>query len=298
LSNGRPPNCHASVPLLTRSEALGVLNLASDDLVSFDEQELTLLSAIGRQLGMAVENARLWEGLKQRDRLRSQFLEQAMVAQEEERKRIARELHDQIGQALTSFLLGLGTLDAQTDGAEEVVISLARLQDLKAIVTDTLDDVRNLALGLRPSVLDDLGLVPAVQRTVRTYGARHQLAIDFQLVGLEGVRLSSSIETSLYRIVQEALTNVAQHASAHHVSLVLEGRDRSVVLIVEDDGQGFDVERLMRGPANKRWLGLHGMRERAELLGGTLTIESAPGVGTTVFVQVPLQYERGGLGEW
>jgi signal transduction histidine kinase len=288
LGKGRPATCHATVPLLTRSEVLGVLNLASDDLVGFDEQELTLLCAIGRQLGVAVENARLWEGLEQRDRLRRQFVEQAMAAQEEERKRIARELHDQTGQALTSLLLGLGALEAEAEASRRLAISPARLQDLKAIVADTLDGVRDLALGLRPSVLDDLGLVPALKRVVRTFKTRHSLAIDFQTVGLEGVRLPPAVETALYRIVQEALTNVVQHANANRVSLLLEARTGVVTAIVEDDGQGFEVERLMRDPVDKRWLGLYGMRERAEQLGGRLTIESAPGAGTTVFVEVPL----------
>jgi signal transduction histidine kinase len=288
LGQGRPAVCHATVPLLTRSEALGVLNLASDDRFFFDEPELTVLSAIGRQLGVAVENARLWERLRQRDRLRRQFVEQAMAAQEQERKQIARELHDQIGQALTSLLLGLGTLEAETDGPGGLTISPARLQDLKAIAADTLDDVRDLALGLRPSVLDDLGLMPAVQRCVRTFKSRHGLVIDFQTVGLAGVRLSPAVETALFRIVQEALTNVVQHANARRVSLLLEARAGAVSLIVEDDGQGFEVDHLMRGPADKRWLGLYGMQERAEMLGGTLTLESAPGAGTTVFVKVPL----------
>jgi signal transduction histidine kinase len=239
-------------------------------------------------LGVAVENARLWEGLKERDRLRSQFLEQAMAAQEEERRQIARELHDQIGQALTSLLLGLGALEAEADGSSELTVSPARLHDLRAIVAETLDGVRDLALGLRPSVLDDLGLVPALQRTIRTFKARHSLVIDFQTLAMEGVRMSQPVETALYRIVQEALTNVVQHAGASRVSLLLEARARAIVVIVEDDGDGFEVHKLMRGPADKRWLGLYGMRERAELLGGTLTIESAPGSGTALFVEVPL----------
>jgi signal transduction histidine kinase len=297
LRNGRPVTCHATVPLLTRSEALGVLNLASDDLVSFDEQELALLGAIGRQLGLAVENARLWEGLKQRDQLRRQFVEQALAAQEEERKRIARELHDQIGQALTSLLLTLRALEDEADRSEEPSVSSVRLQEVKAIVADTLDGVRDLALGLRPSVLDDLGLVPALRRVVRTFNTRHALAIDFQPVRLEGVRLPPAVETALYRIVQEALTNVVQHASASRVSLLLEARADTVTLIVEDDGLGFQVDSLMHGAADKRWLGLYGMRERAELLGGMLTVESAPGAGTTVFVRVPLHNERGGQAE-
>jgi signal transduction histidine kinase len=193
--------------------------------------------------------------------------------------------------------LGLSALEGETDGSEELVVSPARLQDLKAIVADTLDGVRDLALGLRPSVLDDLGLVPALQRTIRAFNARHQLPIDFQPVRMEGVRLTQPVETALYRIVQEALTNVVQHAGADRVSLLLEARAGTVTLIVEDDGGGFDADRLMRNPVDRRWLGLYGMRERAELLGGTLTVESTPGLGTTVFVEVPLHDERGGQGE-
>jgi signal transduction histidine kinase len=141
-------------------------------------------------------------------------------------------------------------------------------------------------------VLDDLGLAPALQRAVRACHERHHLAIDFQTLGLEGVRLPPQVETALYRIAQEALTNVVQHASASQVSLLLEARAGAVVLIVEDDGRGFEVKRLVDGSLDERWLGLSGMRERAALLGGRLTIESAPGVGTAVFVEVPLGDEQ------
>ena len=289
LGNGRSPACHVTVPLLSRSRVLGVLNLAAGDPAIFDKQELTLLGAIGRQLGLAIENARLWDELRQRDLLRGQLLEQAISAQEDERKRIARELHDQTGQALTSILVWLRALEAESDDPQGVIISPDRLRELKAIVAGTLDGVRDLALELRPSVLDDLGLVPAVQRYARTYQDRHGLAIDLQTVGLEGVRLLPPVETALYRIVQEALTNVVQHACARRVSLLLEVRAGAVVAIVEDDGCGFEVDRLMHGTVDESWLGLSGMRERAELLGGRLTVESAPGTGTTIFVEVPFR---------
>jgi len=292
LGDGRSPTCHATVPLLTRTKVLGVLNLAGDDPSFFDEQELMLLGAIGRQLGMAIENARLWEELKRRDALRGQLLEQAIAAQEDERRRIARELHDQTGQALTSLLVWLRALEAEAHGPAGVTVSPARLQELKTIVADTLDGVRNLALELRPSVLDDLGLAPTLQRYVRTFQDRHQVAIDFQTVGLDGVRLPPPVETALYRIAQEALTNVIRHAGASRVSLLLAVRQGTAVLIVEDDGAGFDVNRLLHGPVDERRLGLSGMQERAELVGGRLTIESAPGSGTTVFVEVPLGEER------
>ncbi|RPI48916.1 MAG: GAF domain-containing sensor histidine kinase, partial [Chloroflexi bacterium] len=288
LGANRPLTCHVTVPLLARSRVLGVLNLAGDDLALFDEQEIMLLNTLGRQLGVAIENTRLWDELKKRDALRGQMLEQAIAAQEDERRHIARELHDQAGQALTSILVWLRALEAEANGSAGVTVSPNRLQEFKAIVADTLDGVHDLALELRPSVLDDLGLVPALQRYVHTHQDRHQLAIDLQTVGLERARLLPSVETALYRIVQEALTNVVQHAGACEVSLLLEVRAGSIVAIVEDDGCGFDTGPLMRGEMDERWLGLSGMRERAELLGGRLTIESAPGTGTTVFVEVPL----------
>jgi signal transduction histidine kinase len=291
LGEGRPAACHTTVPLLAHTKVLGLLNLAGDDPGAFDEQELALLGTIGQQLGIAIENTYLWEELKQRDLLRVQLLEQAIATQEEERRLIARELHDRTGQALTSLLVWLRALEAEAEGSGQVSITLARMDELKAIVADTLDGVRDLALELRPSVLDDLGLVPALQRFVRTYNERHQVGIDFQTVGLEGVRLRPAVETALYRIAQEALTNVVQHACASEVSLLLAARAGLAVLIVEDDGCGFEVDRLMHGPVDERWLGLSGMRERAELLGGSLTIESAPGAGTTVFVEVPLGEE-------
>jgi signal transduction histidine kinase len=125
---------------------------------------------------------------------------------------------------------------------------------------------------------------------VRTWAGRHGLDIDFQTVGLDGLRMPPPVETALYRIVQEALTNIVRHAGAGRVSVLLEGRDSTVVAIVEDDGCGFEVDRLTRRSGSEHWLGLHGMRERAELLGGTLTIESSPAAGTTVFVEVPLSH--------
>jgi signal transduction histidine kinase len=296
LGEGRSPACHATVPLLTRTKVLGILSLAGEDPALFDEPELTLLGAIGRQLGVAIENARLWAELRQRDALRGQLLAQAIAAQEDERKRIARELHDQTGQALTSLLVWLRALEAEANGVAGVTVSPERLQEMKAIVTDTLDGVRSLAVELRPSVLDDLGLVPALQLYVATYQDRYLLPIDLQSVGLEGVRLPAAIETGLYRIVQEALTNVVQHADAKGVSLLLAARPGAIVAIVEDNGCGFEVDRLLRGEMAEHWLGLSGMQERAELLGGRLTIESAPGIGTTVFVEVPLELKWGNHG--
>jgi signal transduction histidine kinase len=162
------------------------------------------------------------------------------------------------------------------------------LADLRALTGKTLDAVHDLALQLRPSVLDDLGLVPAMDRLVADFQRTHEIHLVFETNLRTGPRLPATIETALYRITQEALTNVARHAAAQSVSLLLEARHGSITLIVEDDGRGFDVASCMKDTQNDRCLGVFGMRERATLLGGTLTIESTPGSGTTVFIELPL----------
>jgi len=283
LGDGRRPNCHVAVPLVARSKVLGVLSIASADPGCYSSDDLELLGAIGRQLGVAVENARLWEEVRRKEALRGQLLEKVISAQEEERKRIARELHDETGQSLTSLLVGLKALEA-SDNLAQV---RQGLQDLKAIAASTLEAVHDLAVELRPSLLDDLGLVAALQRYMRDYAARFNIVADFQTVGLDSHRLAPQVEITLYRIIQEAMINAARHAAAGQVSVLLERRGDSVVAIVEDDGQGFDVKDILNSEMRRR-LGLYGMEERATLVGGRLTIESTPGSGTAVFVEVPL----------
>ena len=236
---------------------------------------------------MTTELARSHEELERKEQMRARLLKQVITAQEDERKRIARELHDETSQALTSLMVGLKLLEQRSELAE----ARETLADLRALTGKTLDAVHDLALQLRPSVLDDLGLVPAVERIVGEFRRTHGIRVTFETNLRTGRRLPTSLETALYRITQEALTNVARHAGAHSVSLLLEARRGSVTLIVEDDGRGFDVASWMSEVRDERSLGVFGMRERATLLGGTLTIESAPGGGTTVFVEVPLPVE-------
>ncbi|MBI4736790.1 MAG: HAMP domain-containing protein [candidate division NC10 bacterium] len=233
---------------------------------------------------MTTELARSHDELARKEQMRARLLEQVITAQEDERKRIARELHDETSQALTSLMVGLKLLEQRPELAE----MRESLADLRALTGKTLDAVHDLALQLRPSVLDDLGLVPAVDRIVEEFRRTHGIRVTFETNLRVGPRLPASLETALYRITQEALTNVARHAGAQSVSLLLEARRGSVRLIVEDDGRGFDVASCMSESREERCLGVFGMRERATLLGGTLTVESAPGNGTTVFVEVPL----------
>jgi signal transduction histidine kinase len=227
------------------------------------------------------ELAQLSDELGQKEQIRAQLLEKVISAQEDERKRIARELHDDTSQALTSLVVGLKVLEGLRDPSQ-VRAQVAELRDL---ATGTLDSVHRLALELRPSVLDDLGLVTAVQRHLAAQSRKNGLDVDFHTSGLDGVRLPAETETALYRIIQEALANVIRHSQASTASVVLERRRESLVAIVEDDGHGFDADLLL---GSEHSLGLHGMRERSFLVGGKLTIESSPGGGTSVFVQVPL----------
>jgi signal transduction histidine kinase len=198
-------------------------------------------------------------------------------AQELERKRLARELHDETGQALTSILLGLKSVEDAPDDER----MRAAVGELRELVRSTLQDVRQLAVELRPTALDDFGLVAALQRLVATFSESTGVQVDFESA-LDD-RLPPDVETALYRIVQECMTNIVKHARAGRVSILIARRPSSVLTVVEDDGVGFDVDRVRDGA-----VGLVGMRERIGLLGGRLVIESRPEAGTTLSVEVPL----------
>ena len=284
LREARTIASHVTVPILSHARVLGVLGVASEDAQAFSMDEVKLLEAAGQQLGVAVENARLWDDLREKERVRGQLLEKVIVAQEEERKRIARELHDDTGQAITSLMVGLR---ATSDACDPDVRT--RFEPLREIAAQTLESVKRLARELRPPLLDDLGLPAALERYISSYRVNFGLNADLQMTGFrDGARLPAEAELALYRIIQESLTNVAKHARAKNVSVVVERKPQAVVAIVEDDGRGFDT-RMVFELQDEMKLGLHGMRERAELLGGRLQIESAPNAGSSVFVEIPIQ---------
>jgi PAS domain S-box-containing protein len=208
------------------------------------------------------------------------------TAQEDERRRIARELHDQMGQHLTALGLGLKVVKDATPDPSPVREQLQGLQALTDLIGR---EVHSLALELRPTALDDLGLEAALANYAEGWSERSGIEVDFHGNGLDGVRLPVLIETALYRLVQEALTNVLKHAAAQRVSVVLQRTPGQVSAVVEDDGRGFDADSAPAASAAERRLGLLGMRERVSLVGGTLTVESAVGRGTTVIARVPLR---------
>lgn len=217
----------------------------------------------------------------EREQLRAQYVSGFITAQEDERKRIARELHDSTSQSLTSLMIGLRAL-SDTCSQPEI---RSRAEELRTVAGSTLDDVHTLALQLRPSVLDDVGLPEAIKRHVADCQKRHSLNIDLAITGLEDCRLPPAVETALYRITQEALTNIIRHAGAETASIFIERSDDKVLAIIDDDGRGFDPEFVERQDGH---LGLYGIRERAELLSGHLVIESEPGTGTSLYVEIPL----------
>jgi signal transduction histidine kinase len=269
-----------AVPLKVKGQVIGVLSVESADLDAFLESDVRLLSTLAAQAAVAIENARLFEEVHAGHE-RLQALSRRLVEiQEVERSHVARELHDETGQALSSLLLGLSLLEREADRPEAIV---ARVSDLEAMVDEMLENLHRLAMHLRPATLDHLGLVAALEQYVETFSNQHKLPVRFETVGLGDQRLPPPVETVLYRIVQEALTNVMRHAQATRVDVLLEQRGNQVVTIIEDDGVGFEPETALRSGR----LGLFGMRERAEMLGGTLTIESAAETGTTVYVEVP-----------
>lgn len=212
---------------------------------------------------------------------------QILRAQEEERKRIARELHDETAQSLTSIVVSLEALEQQFGGADATDEHLwARLRHTKEIAQRTLDETRRLMFDLRPSVLDDLGLVPALRWFISQRVLPTGLKADFQASGLDH-RLQDDLETALFRIMQEAITNSVKHGKAKSIQVQLKAEGDRIVGVVTDDGQGFHPVQVAGKPDRDRGLGLFGMQERAVLVGGTVQIESAPGRGTTVRVAVP-----------
>jgi signal transduction histidine kinase len=255
------------VPLVVRDEGAGVI-VAYDKRgpnPRFSDADMRIAQAFANRAAVAIELS---------ERVGRRAVRSLLEGQEMERRRLARELHDETGQALASILLGLKTLER--DLGEQP------LSVIRELVDSALGDVRRLTVELRPPALDDFGLGAALERLASVMGERSPFTLDVNVAVPAGV-LPAEHETAIYRIVQEALTNVVKHAGAKHVSIVVASSEKSVRAVVEDDGTGF-----VPGTVREHALGLVGMRERAQLLGGRLEVESSPGSGTTILVELPL----------
>jgi len=268
------------VPLVAVGKVIGLCSVSKSRPHFFTQEHLRLTESLAAQAAVAVQNAELFEQVRT-GRERLQALSHRLVeVQETERRHISRELHDEVGQALTTLMVGLRLLERDVGPSDKGV---ARIAELKHMTDEVLENLHRLAMDLRPASLDHLGLVAALRQYIGAFTRQHSLAVQFASIGLEGERLSPPVETALYRIVQEALTNVVRHAQATGVDVLLERRGEHMITIVEDNGVGFDVSAA----AQSERLGLFGMKERVEMLGGTLVVESSLGAGTTVVAEVP-----------
>jgi PAS domain S-box-containing protein len=269
------------VPLVAGGNVVGVYSLDKTKPGFFTESDKRLVEALAAQAAVAVQNAWLFEQLRA-DRARLESLSRRLVeVQESERRYVASELHDEAGQLLTGLKFGLRVLERNVDSPALLNTHLAGLRQM---VDDVLENLHRLAMQLRPATLDRLGLVAALREYAETTSAKHKLAIEFETVGFDsGERLSLALETTLYRIVQEALTNIVRHAQANRVQIILERLPNCVRATIDDNGVGFDYPRAIQSGR----LGLLGMKERVEMFNGTLAVESTPGEGTTLTIEVP-----------
>ena len=276
------------LPIRCRGKILGTLRLEDVRPRAFEEEDIRLHATIAEQIGHAVRKARVIEALsrKQADlRAVSESLERRI---EEDRRRIARELHDELAQSMTAAKINLGLLRNLTRGGAPEVGRAIR--ETESVVLRTIAETRRIAMDLRPSILDDLGLVPALRWYSDTFSRRTGVGVDLQANG-NGGPIDKDLNTLLFRFFQEALTNVARHARARRVRIGLHGVRGSLRAIVADDGIG-----LRQAGTSHQGLGLIGMRERIERAGGALRIQSRPGRGTRLVAEIPIHAAAAGRG--
>jgi signal transduction histidine kinase len=258
-----------------------VSTLGADEITNLGIAFNLMASSIERY---TKEREALVGELKDKEAVRQELLKKVISAQEDERKRISRELHDETSQSLTSLIIGLKLLSELDAPAKSPNMAL----ELKDLASSTLQEVHRLAVELRPTVLDDMGLIPAVERFVNSFTRQYNIDVDLHVQNKLKKRLPGEIEITLYRIIQEALTNVAKYAEAFNASILLELKHDYANLIIEDDGWGFDADQTLESTLRDNHLGIAGMKERTALLRGEFTIESSPGQGTTVYVRIPV----------
>jgi signal transduction histidine kinase len=282
-----------SVPLRAKDNVLGVMNVASHVPHHFTKEDLHLLHTIGDQLGTAIEQAMLYGRLrKARERLRK-LARQNLVAEEDERKRIARELHDETSQSLSGIALQLEALiEIYSKSGNQDPQLLAGLKKVQALTVQVHKEVSKVISNLHPTVLDTLGLVAAVRQHAKNTLQPLSINVTVEVKGTE-IRFPPDIEAALFRVVQGSIGNVVEHSKAKNVSIVLVYQPDEFSLSISDDGQGFDVARLTDVEDSGRGRGLFSIRERIGFLGGTSGVDSKIGAGTTVWAKIPIGQEIG-----
>jgi len=278
ITNVKAVKSWLGIPLTAEDQVIGFCSLEHSRPAFFSTELIHWTEALASQAAIAIQNAWLFEQVRE-GRERLQALSRRLVeVQESERRYIARELHDEAGQTLASLMMGLHLIEREAGDQPTIV---EHCKHLKSIANNVMEEIHRLAIDLRPASLDHLGLIPALQQHVEKVSDLQKLTIEFHSNEQVG-RLSGEVETAIYRIVQEALTNIVRHANATRADVLLDWRQDQLIVIVEDNGVGFDIQENQAGH-----LGTLGMRERADMLGGALTIESSPGKGTTIYLEVP-----------
>ncbi|MGD8227002.1 MAG: PAS domain S-box protein [Desulfobacteraceae bacterium] len=269
-----------------KGRAAGFFGLQIPSARELSPHEIHLLGSLGNYLGGAIENTQLIETVRLHRQELSRLTEKLFETQEEERRRIARELHDEAGQALTAINLGLERLEEKVSSSED---GLKRdIEEIRNMVLRTSTEIRRLSYSLHPTLLSDLGLEPALNLYFKDVKNHSDLDIDFRMVGFDQ-RPDVDTETVLYRFSQEALTNTLKHSGARHFRLSIIKSYPKIIFLAEDDGKGFDGQITGGG---ERSLGLLGMRERASLLGGSFQVHGRPGKGTRIRIEIPLAEAR------
>jgi signal transduction histidine kinase len=271
---------YAVFPLLFSNRLIGTLQLLSQHNGFFTNDNQILLQSYANLAAVAIQNTLLFDEVRRSNKQLHGLSQRLMKAQEEERLHLSRELHDESGQLLTALTFQLGLLERSLNQPGTL---RERIEELKTTANQIQDNLHKLAVNLRPASLDHLGLVTTLQQFIGEFNRQYGIPVDFEAVGLGGKRLPIEVETAFFRIVQESLTNVVLHAQAGRVDILLNLHNQNVVMIVEDDGIGFTPG----SPGLEDHLGLFGMRERIEMLGGSFVIESSPGKGTTIKAEVP-----------
>jgi signal transduction histidine kinase len=277
-----------SVPLRAKDNVLGVMNVASHVPHRFTKEDVHLLHTVGDQLGIAIEQAMLYERLrKARERLRK-LARQNLVAEEEERRRIARELHDETSQSLSGIALQLEALIEMSakSGNQDAQI-IAGLKKVQALTVQVHKEVSRVISNLHPTVLDTLGLVAAARQHAKNTLQPLNINVSVEAKGTE-MRFPPDVEAALFRVIQGSVGNIIKHSKAKNASIVLVYQPDEFSLTIRDDGQGFDVSRLTDVEESGRGRGLFSMRERIGFLGGTSGVESKMGAGTTVWAKIPI----------
>lgn len=278
-----------AVPLFLKDKLIGIIAVFSSEPRDYSKEIVNLLAILARQAGISIENAQLYKYTRKKQLLVEKLLSKLIQAQEEERKRIAAEIHDTIAQSLVSILTKVQTCQSLIKKDPKKIAQ--KLEELKALAAENVQEVRQIIFDLRPSSLDDLGLIPSLENYIKRFERDNKITVEF-IVNNRNRRLPTTVETAVFRLTQEALTNIKKHSKADSVLIRLNLDPKMVNLRVSDNGEGFDWEKVTKRFILGDTHGLQGMKERVSLLGGTFKVTTGKGKGCCVNAQIPLNKEN------